>query len=269
MQHFTPQGLGNVSYSTGRIAPLVRGITLSYPKDPKKIQYGMRLERATNFFPPARRIHHLSKEMYRDKSLALEAELEHDPDLVHLRSLARFSVYIPKIKVGNHYRAILKQFLLPPLQTIYTNMFLSSDRLFKNELDVSANWSAAPNSRHQKVLDRIVEEPIVALYFPAYPLRGFPIEAALQQTEVLPSYFALAGLLETVMLFMLYPDFVSCDTGLKIMASGVHLSSDPESTVCFEPQAKYLIVRPTKPELFNNGCDMHSSGLLYLGKKFS
>lgn len=267
MPLFTSDGRRDYLSSSARIAPLVKSIALSYPRDPTKIQYGMRLERASNLFPTARRIHHLGKEAFRGQALALEAELERDPDTKYLRDLPHFSVYVPRMKVGGHYNTILKQFLLPPLQALYTNMFLSSDRSFRCTLDTQHRILVSPKTRHQRVLDRITEQPLVCLYFPCQSLRGFPIQAAQDQAASLPSKFAVAGLLETIMLFLLYPEFVATDTGLTIMTSGVYIGTNPETTIYVSPQAKHLEIGQTARTHFTQGCDLHSSGLLYFGLK--
>ncbi len=116
------------------------------------------------------------------------------------------------------------------------------------------------SSRHQVVLDRMQNGPLVATYFP-HALLGWSPPAAREFVQTLPKGFTLAGVLDTAVAMVGYVDVLakSCQSP-ALDCSGVKLV-DPGRTIYFVPDDDELNFMRGRESPDEN----YSSGLLYVG----
>ena len=100
----------------------------------------------------------------------------------------------------------------------YINTF--SDRKFCNDHEgvLADKVRIANGSRHDKLIERMKQGPVIGIYFPD-SLRGFSIDASNEQMLTLPKGFILSGM-DTFIAMMMYPDILACDNapGLNLTA---------------------------------------------------
>lgn len=86
-----------------------------------------------------------------------------------------------------------------------------SDRVFNNGRygKLSGQVSAVDESRHDLLIKKMKEGPLIGLFFPD-ALQGFSVEASREQMKTLPEGFILSGL-DTVIAMIMYPKIIARD----------------------------------------------------------
>ena len=85
------------------------------------------------------------------------------------------------------------------------------DRTFYNYCGgtLANEVSVVPGSRHDQLISRMKEGPVIGLHFPN-PLQGFSIHADSEQMSTLPEGFILSGM-DTPIAMVMYPDILARD----------------------------------------------------------
>lgn len=115
-------------------------------------------------------------------------------------------VVCPKLSTDDLGREL--ENYLTAVGTSYQEAF-SGRRTFHNHRKgtLDGRVEIAPGSRHEELVMRMKDGPVMGLYFPN-SLRGFSIKASREQMAGLPEGFILSGL-DAVIAMILYPDVLA------------------------------------------------------------
>ena len=173
-----------------------------------------KLETETDFANRILRLHEclgidtgVTAEQLKAEYESLLAAVRGDPQIANIANGVCLPVILPKL-VTNDLGAELELYLAG-VDNSYTRTFNS--RRFYNHLkgSLTKNISIVNGSRHDQLISRMKECPVIALHFPN-PLQGFSISAAREQISTLPEGFILSGM-DTPIAMIMYPDILARD----------------------------------------------------------
>jgi len=127
------------------------------------------------------------------------------PRTANLLNATYLPIVIPKTEVGD-IGTLIEQWI-EGVGRSYKKSF--GERIFSNYLKGSLEKavSIVPESRHDRLVERMRREPIIGLYFPN-PLQGFSVDADREQMTNLPEEFTLSGL-DAIVGMIMYPDVLA------------------------------------------------------------
>lgn len=137
------------------------------------------------------------------------------------------------------------------------------DRTFYNHRKgtLANEVSVVTGSRHDQLISRIKEGPVIGLHFPN-PLQGFSINASREQMSTLPEGFVLSGM-DTPIAMVMYPDTLARDRntpGLDVVA--LQWQSADYSLIFRADDDRLGFAYTDDLAYASDGC---SGGLLFLG----
>ncbi|MFA5317989.1 MAG: hypothetical protein WC323_00725 [Patescibacteria group bacterium] len=159
----------------------------------------------------------ITAEQFKAKTESLLAIIRENSQIANIASGVYLPVVLPKL-VTDDFGAELELYLAG-VNNSYVKTF--SDRNFNNyrKGDLSGKVSVVDGSRHDQLISRMKERPIIGLHFPN-PLQGFSINASREQMSTLPEGFILSGM-DTPIAMTMYPDILARDNtspGLDLAA---------------------------------------------------
>lgn len=164
------------------------------------------------------------------------------------------------------YGQALEETYLPAVGRSWKACYPKYD--FKNELKggLAGKVTAAPGSRHERLLQAMAEGPVVGLYFPL-ALSGFSVDAALHQMADLPDGFLLAGGVDVSAALVACPELIMKVDGYapQLDLSALDTAA-PRYAYHFAPYGYNL----TFNGRYHNGLasDYCTSGLTWISQKF-
>ncbi len=137
----------------------------------------------------------------------LLAMIRENPQIANIANGVCLPVVLPKL-VTDDLGAELELYLAGVAGS-YAKTF--GGRTFYNHRKgtLANKVSIAPGSRHDQLVSRMKEGPVIGLHFPN-PLQGFSIHADREQMSTLPEGFILSGM-DTPIATMMYPDILARD----------------------------------------------------------
>ncbi|MDO8555426.1 MAG: hypothetical protein Q7R75_02575 [bacterium] len=171
-------------------------------------------------------------------------------------------IILPRLEDFRDYGEALEKIFLPAVKFSYEKQF--PNRKFWNYRDgnLEDKVNIAEGTRHEKLLERMAREFVVALYFPN-PLQGFSVLASREQLFALPESLMLAGGFDTATAMAMYPDILAKDwytPGLDLSALSWQ---SPHCSLFFRADDEWLLFGGWGDlGIALGGC---SSGLLFLG----
>jgi len=150
----------------------------------------------------------LSAEDFKQKAEALLEQLRQDEVLANLLKGIWLPVCFPRLRIKN-YGQSLEEIFLPAVENSYKNQF--PDRVFENYRrgELAAAVTMVEGSRHEMLLSRMEEGPIVGIMF--FPLQGFSVLAQREQMTSLPSSLLLSGAVDMATARVAYPEVMARD----------------------------------------------------------
>ena len=148
----------------------------------------------------------VSPEQFREESVRLWANIQSDYRVAGITNGVGLPVILPKL-VTNDLGAELELYLAG-VKKGYARIF--GDREFYNHCksELANKVSIAGGSRHDQLIARMKEGPVVGIHFPN-PLQGFSNNASCEQMSTLPWGFVLSGL-DTPIAMVMHLDNLAC-----------------------------------------------------------
>jgi hypothetical protein len=171
-----------------------------------------KLETETDFANRIMRLHGyldldtgITAEQLKAETERLLAIIRENSQIANIANDVCLPVVLPKL-VTDDLGAELKLYLAG-VNNSYAKTF--GDKKFFNyrKGDMSGKVSVVYGSRHNQLISRIKEEPVIGLHFPN-PLQGFSIHASCEQMSTLPEGFILSGM-DTPITMVMYPDILA------------------------------------------------------------
>lgn len=159
----------------------------------------------------------VTAEQFKAETERLLAVIRGNSQIANIANGVWLPVVLPKLITGD-LGAELEMYLAGVANS-YSKTF--SDRSFNNyrKGDLSGKVSIVDGSRHDQLIGRMNEGPVIGLHFPN-SLQGFSIQADREQMSTLPEGFILSGM-DTPIAMVMYPDILARDwntPGLDIAA---------------------------------------------------
>ena len=168
-------------------------------------------------------------------------------------------VVLPKL-VTDDLGAELELYLAG-VKNSYAKTF--GDRTFYNhrKSTLANEVSIVDGSRHDQLVSRMKECPVIGLYFPN-PLQGFSIHADREQMSTLPEGFVLSGM-DTPIAMAMYPDVLARDWNTPGLDMAALQWRSADYSLSFKAYDDKLDFGYTGPLAYVY--DYYSGGLLFLG----
>ena len=112
---------------------------------------------------------------------------------------------VPK-QPDSDFGANLDKVFLPAVGQSYEEKYPDYSFVIQYHKLLSQNVSCVDSSRHSIFLDAVKKSAVVGMFFPC--LREYSIPAALEQIQIIPEKFLLAGGLDTCAAFVSCPDLL-------------------------------------------------------------
>ncbi|MFH1551378.1 MAG: hypothetical protein ABIC36_00685 [bacterium] len=168
-------------------------------------------------------------------------------------------VVLPKL-VTDDLGAELELYLAG-VNNSYAKTF-SNRKFYNHRIGILANEvSIVDGSRHDQLIARIKEGPVIGLHFPN-PLQGFSIHASREQMSTLPEGFILSGM-DTPIAMAMYPDILARDWNTPGLALAAFSWQSADYSLSFRAFDGRLAFGYTVCLAF--AYDYCSSGLLFFG----
>jgi hypothetical protein len=187
----------------GKVVDANRNFRLIQPE----FDYAARLAALQEVFPEGTKFP--TADAFRNRVGELTEEVRGNKQCSNLLRGVYLPIVLPQLTVAD-YGTTLEQTFLVAVKRAYQRCF--PERTFYNyrEGTLAGQVLVMAESRHQMLLDRMVEGPVIDLYF-ATALHGYGIEADRHQIEVLPSGYTLSGGFDSSTAVAMYPDVLARD----------------------------------------------------------
>ncbi len=168
-------------------------------------------------------------------------------------------IIMPKL-VSNDIGAELEQYLLE-LKRNYKDF--DGNRRFRNfyKNELKGEISIANGSRHDLLIERMKEGPVIGIYFPS-SLQGYSAEASREQMLTLPEGFVLSGL-DTVVAMAMYPDVLASSGHTPNLNLAALRKKDSVYSISLKTYNRRLIFG--RAARLDNARKFCSNGLLFIG----
>ncbi|MBD3282397.1 MAG: hypothetical protein GF387_02195 [Candidatus Portnoybacteria bacterium] len=181
-----------------------RDFRLNQPKLDEEVDFANRITRLHGCLSINTGV---TAEQLKAETERLLAMIRENSQIANIANGVCLPVVLPKL-VTNDLGVELELYLAG-VNNSYAKTF--GDRKFYNHRkDTLANEvSVADGSRHEQLVSRMKEVPVIGLHFPN-PLQGFSINADREQMSTLPEGFILSGM-DTLIAMAMYPDILARD----------------------------------------------------------
>jgi hypothetical protein len=225
-----------------------------------------KLETETDFANRILRLHgclsidtEVTAEQLKAETERLLATIRENSRIANIANGICLPVVLPKL-VTDDLGAELELYLAGVANS-YKKTF--SDRSFNNyrKGDLSGKVSIVDGSRHNQLIGRMEQGPVIGLHFPN-PLQGFCINASREQMPTLPEGFILSGM-DTPIAMAMYPDILARDWNTPGLDLAAFQWQSAGYSLHFGASGVELGFRRTDCLAAAN--DDYSGGLLFLG----
>ncbi|MFA7286725.1 MAG: hypothetical protein WC052_03650 [Patescibacteria group bacterium] len=196
---------------------------------------------------------------FKAQSDALLAKIAATPSIANILNGVHLPIVIPQFEVTDYGHA-LQQVFFPAVGQSYESQF--PRRHFHQHLSakLAGNVSIVNGSRHERLVERMKDGPVVGIYFPN-PLQGWSVDAQREQMGNLYSGLLLAGGIDSAIAQVMYPGELSLDanTPYRYMAA-IKL---PGKSLYFNPMENWLTVSEDGITGATRG--YYSGGLTFIG----
>lgn len=239
----------------------------SYKLEQLVPDYAKRLMRLQEFFSQGCQF--VTAEEFQTRSEAIVAKLwanEPMKTLVKRVYLPIALPYLPGFDPRQYGKTLEEMFLLA-VKGSYEQCFANAEEPKKSRKlnnyrkgQLKGQVTVIDGTRHDKLIDAMVQAPTVALYFPN-PLQGFSIPAAREFITYLPEEFLLSGGFDTATAMVAYPDVLARDYQTPCLDMAALQWMSAEDSLYFEALGESLGFR--RGSLGAHGS--FSSGFVLLG----
>jgi hypothetical protein len=189
----------------------------------------------------------------------LLAIIRENPQIANIANGVCLPVVLPKF-VTDDFGAELERYLAGVANS-YAKTF--GDRTFYNHREgtLANQVSMVDGSRHDQLIERMKEGPVIGLHFPN-PLQGFSIHASREQMSTLPEGFILSGM-DTPIAMAMYPDILARDWNTPGLGMAALQWQSAGYSLLFWAYGGRLVYSRTDGLAYAVG--NYSGGLLFLG----
>lgn len=206
----------------GRVCAPDRDFYFRQPELKTQNDYAERLDRVQEHFPDA----NMSVTKFRSGANKLLKQLDRHERVRNLLRGAYLPLCIPSLRDisdGFDYGRVLQEKFVPALERAFKAQFPKHEFFpphhhIANQT-LTGKISIICASRHHQLVGRMMEGPVVGIYFPT-TLQGFSVMAQRDQIRALPGGLLLNGGFDTVTAEVIYPDVLVRDS-----SPGLHLSA--------------------------------------------
>ena len=206
----------------------------------------------------------ITAEQFQKETERLLDLIRGNSQIVNIPSGVYLPIVLPKL-VTDDLGTTFEQYL-GGADNSYAKTF--GDRKFHNYCKggLEGNVSVIDGSRHDQLIERMKQGPVIGLYFPN-PLQGFSVQAQRGQMATLPPAcvgregFILSGL-DTVIAMIMYPDVMARDRNTPGMDLAAFSWQSPDQLFNFEDNDHELGFRDDGLHCRASGS--YSGGLLFL-----
>jgi len=185
-----------------------------YLEQPMTIIYAERLERLEEMLGAKTGI---TAGQFQMRTRKLLATIRENPQIVKCLRGVWLPVVLPQLREEDLSTALEEY--LGVVEKSYLAEFPERKFLSRRKEKLAGRVSVVANSRHDQLIARMRQEPVVGIYSPN-SLQGFSMDASGEQIESLPEQFSLSGLDASVAMIM-YPDVLArgCNTPFLNLAA--------------------------------------------------
>lgn len=234
-----------------------REFRLDQPKLNKEVDFANRILRLHECLSIDTKITAKQLKAETERLLAL---IRDNSQIANIANGVYLPIILPKL-VTDDLGAELELYLVG-VNNSYAKTF-GDRKLYNHRKGTLANEvSAVRGSRHNRLISRMKESPIIGLHFPN-PLQGYSIHADREQMSTLPKGFILSGM-DTPIAMAMYPDILARDwntPGLDM--SVLQWQSADGWALYFRAHGGRLTFDGTDDLALADGS--YSGGLLFLG----
>jgi len=201
----------------------------------------------------------VTAEQLKKETERLLAVIGDNPQIANIANGVCLPVILPKL-VTNDLGAELERYLAG-VGISYAETF--SNRSFNNyrKGDLSGKVSVVDGSRHDQLISRMKQGPVIELHFPN-PLQGFSINASRKQMSTLPKGFILSGM-DILIAMVMYPDILARDWNVPGLDIAALQWRSADYSLRFRALDGELDFGRTDDLAYAS--DLYSGGLLFLG----
>jgi hypothetical protein len=173
---------------------------------------------------------------FEQQSKMLLGNIKSDERLSPILNGVYLPICLPKCRLGDYGR-LVDELFLPRVKMTYEGTFTNAR--FENSMSgkLSGQLAIARDSRQERLIEKMATGPVVGILFPV-ALQGYSVQAAREQMASLPEGFTLAGVLDTCVAFLAYPDVLAADHAPTLVCAGTTWQS--AFSLCFHPGLKFL-----------------------------
>lgn len=226
----------------GRIAPLNLHLVTTpsarhSTKQPQKVSPGLIIGTLEHLFPKDMRF--VSVGELTSRSEAIVEGLRQNEATANLLRGTHLPICLPRLEVRD-YGNVFEGLFLKVLERAYGNAF--PDRRFLNHLRGSLNGqlSVLPESRHQHLVAKMADGPVVGVYFPSV-FQGYSAQASRDLMRVLPGNMLLAGGLDVATALIAHRGVLASDApSPDLSLAALNWKSAPEQLLSFKAWSNAL-----------------------------
>ncbi len=171
------------------------------------------------------RIGPVSTEQLASRSKAIMVRLKQDPTVKNILNGVHLPLLLPKLPEryygsimnrlrgrSNDYGTLMRDFFMPAVAESYWHTY-HYDRKFMNLLHnrLADQVSIAPESRHEKLVERMSREYVVGIFFPM-AFQGFSASCCRRLMASLPETFLLSGGFDLATALVCFPEALTRDS---------------------------------------------------------
>jgi len=144
------------------------------------------------------------------KAKELLSELRVNKLLANLLNGIYLPIILPKLENFSDYGKTLEQTFLSAIQASHQKQFPNESFYNREKNELAGEVSIIPGTRHEKLIEKMKQGIVYAIYFPN-PLQGFSPLASREQMQDLPESLILVGGFDASAAQVMYPDILSRD----------------------------------------------------------
>lgn len=226
---------------------------------PRLVEVNHYLNRVTRFHSKLGIDTGITAEQLQQETERLLAMIRGNSQIANIANSVWLPIVLPKLEVDD-LGVALEQYFKAGGES-YIDVF--PDRKFYNyrEGELVNQVSVAEGSRHDQLIDRLKQEPVIGIHFPN-PLQGFSINADREQMATLPEGFVLSGL-DTIIAMVMYPDVLARNWNTPGLDLAAYSWQSAGSSLYFRAYGGRLVFSRT--DYLTRACDFYSGGLFFLG----
>ena len=204
----------------------------------------------------------MSAAEFEGRGKELIAEIENNKNLCNLLKGIYLPIILPQLGNLNDYGENLERVFLPAVEFSYEKQFPGQKFHNYRENDLTGKVSIVPGTRHEKLIEKMKQGYVVAIYFPN-SLQGFSFNASREQMATLPESLILVGGFDAASAMAMYPDILARNWHTPGYDLSALIWQSPDCSLFFKALDAWLSFDDRGR--LGIAYDYFSSGLLFLG----